>query len=291
MPPTGVPYKFCVPNSGASCPCSTERDGVTHDCSQENAFGTCSGTETCNGATGNWEGCTAQTPGAETCNGQDDDCNEQVDDGDPQTLCGELPPHSTWSCNAGTCAAGPCDPGWAQYPPAPPSSGCTCETELGEPNDDCAQATNAGVVSDAGGMLTLAGSLASDQDVDFWTFDTVDSGQGNNNTYHVSIDFTAPAPNDEFIIDVIRGDACVTVPTGAGTAITSYDWCVDGLSAAGNEGEAGCGPQAAVHCGDHSAKYYVRVVRKPGAPGTCAQYAIAVTATGGDACDFTLKCP
>ncbi|MCC6556943.1 MAG: hypothetical protein IT372_28655 [Polyangiaceae bacterium] len=288
--PSGVPHKFCVPNSGASCPCSTKRDGVTHTCYKESPSGTCVGTETCNGETGNWEGCDAGTPASEICNAEDDNCDGQIDNGDPTDLCGASPPHATWACNAGTCQIGACDPGWTQFPTGPASAGCTCQQEPTEPNGDCSHATDAGDVSDSGGSLVLAGTLSSDQDVDFWTFDAIDTAQGNTNTYHVSIDFTSPAPNDEFQMDVIRGNACVAVPAGPGAGITSYDWCVDGNSADGTMGEAGCGPTSAVHCADHTSKYYVRVSRRAGAAGTCAGYSITITATGGDACDFTQQC-
>jgi hypothetical protein len=40
----------------------------------------------------------------------------------------------------------------------------------------------------------------------------------------------------------------------------------------------------------HTATYYVRVHRKPGATATCTTYVITATAQGG-ACDFTKKCP
>ena len=38
----------------------------------------------------------------------------------------------------------------------------------------------------------------------------------------------APSPNNEFVMDVIRGSTCTDSPTGGATKITSYDWCVNG---------------------------------------------------------------
>jgi hypothetical protein len=144
-------------------------------------------------------------------------------------------------------------------------------------------------VSDAApNSIVITGSLSADADVDFWSFDTVDTAQGNTNTYHVSIDFTAPAPNDEFVVDVMRGSVCSDSPSGASTGITSYDWCVDGND--GNQGELNCGPQAPVHCGNHTSQYYLRVSRKPGVTPTCTQYQITITATGGDPCVFPQQC-
>ena len=42
-PMPNVPTKFCVPNSGYSCPCNKKRDGVKHACGVENMFGACTG--------------------------------------------------------------------------------------------------------------------------------------------------------------------------------------------------------------------------------------------------------
>jgi hypothetical protein len=293
--PSGQPWKFCVPEGGQSCGCSAQRDGIVHACQMTNAFGTCTGKETCDGAAGQWRGCDAKTPAAEACNGKDDDCDGVVDDGDPNQMCGgngEPPPNTTgWGCIAGVCGAGPCQPGWTNYPPGAPKDGCACQMELGEPNDACATATKAGQVTDkAGSKVQMNGTLSSPSDVDTWTFDTVDTNEASNNSYHVSIAFTLPAQNDEFVFDVIRGDACLDSPVGPNTAITSYDWCVDGFDGT-NQGEKGCGPEAAVHCTDHSSKYFVRVYRKAGAKGTCTPYQLTVTAAGGAACDFTQKCP
>jgi len=289
-PPSGQPYKFCVPDNGLSCPCDDKREGITHSCYRENEHGRCTGTESCNGQ--QWQGCSAALPAAEVCNDADDDCDDQPDNADPEQLCGASPPHATWACIGGDCQLGMCEEGWTQFPPGPPSEGCPCQLEPEEPNNGCATATNAGTVTDAApNSLVIHGTLSSAGDFDFWSFNTIDTNQANTNSYHVSIDFTGPMPNSEFQFDVIRGDACVDVPSGPATSITSYDWCVDGTSAGGNEGEGNCGPTSPVHCENHSSKYYLRVSRKPGATSTCAQYQVTITAFGGDACDFTKKCP
>ncbi|MFT3769564.1 MAG: hypothetical protein QM820_29360 [Minicystis sp.] len=299
--PATTAYKWCVPNSGSSCPCNQKRDGVAHACVVKNDKGACTGMETCNGKQGKWEGCTAATPAAETCNGKDDNCNGMPDDGDPNALCasaGPKPPHASWACKSAACTLGACDPGWTSYPAGPASAGCACPLETGEPNGTCGAATPAGAVNDTGGApLTITGTLSSAADVDFWSFDAVDIDEGSTNSYHVSIAFTAPAPNDEFMMDVMR-DTCTDTPTGPASNIIAYDWCVNGFDGA-NTGEAPCGPASGSHCGGtpgsqasgtHTAKYYVRVYRRPGATGTCSQYTLMING-GGGACDFTKKCP
>jgi hypothetical protein len=68
----------CVPETG-SCTCFGEYDGGIRSCRNQNTFGTCLGLEACDPAVG-WGGCDARTPAAETCNGQDDDCDAFFDE-------------------------------------------------------------------------------------------------------------------------------------------------------------------------------------------------------------------
>jgi hypothetical protein len=289
--PSGQAWKFCVPEGGASCGCSEARDGVEHACKVDSPSGSCTGTQVCDGKTGQWSACSAPEPTAESCNGKDDDCNGEVDDGDANAMCGGSPPPNTtgWGCIGGVCGAGPCKDGFTQFPVGDPKDGCLCQQELGEPNDECAKAYAVGKVTDTpGSTLTINGTLSSDTDVDVWSFDSKDVDEGTKNSYHLAIAFVAPAQNDEFAFDVIRGDTCADAPAGPAVSLTSYTWCVNGND--GGKGEGACGPQAAVHCTDHSSRYFLRVHRKAGAKGTCSVYTIKVTGTG-DACDFSKQCP
>ncbi|GMV43047.1 MAG: hypothetical protein AMXMBFR64_47630 [Myxococcales bacterium] len=109
----------CVPTTG-SCVCTPDIDGTTRECTRSNSIGTCYGTETCKGDQG-WVGCTATTPAFETCNGKDDDCDGQADEGmDPEACeiangwgkcvgtrsCKGL---GGWVCDATTPAAESCN--------------------------------------------------------------------------------------------------------------------------------------------------------------------------------------
>ena len=120
----GVPDAMqCQPSSG-SCTCLDEHDGDARTCVNENAFGTCYGTETCDPALG-WTGCTALVPEEESCDGLDQDCDSTVDEGvtEPATACEETNGFGTcsgawtcqgalgWVCDAGTPAAESCDYG------------------------------------------------------------------------------------------------------------------------------------------------------------------------------------
>ncbi len=74
----GDGQRLCLPATG-SCTCYADFDGGIRTCLNENALGTCFGIETCAPQAG-WGACDAKTPAAETCNGQDDDCDAFLDE-------------------------------------------------------------------------------------------------------------------------------------------------------------------------------------------------------------------
>ncbi len=296
---SGVP-RICVPSAGGSCACDAARDGVTRACQISNAIGVCTGTETCAGAAGAWQGCTARTPTAEVCNGIDDDCDGVIDNGTGNQLCstvGPPPPNASWACSSATtppsCQLGPCDAGFTDYPvPVDPKTGCICPVDPGEPNDLCSQPpTNLGAIaSNATAPLVAKGTLSSDADVDIYAFKTTDSTANAASNVHVSIAFDATSnASGEFVFDVVHAGPCLDAPPANHSNLTTYDWCVNG---SGNtRGEAPCGLVTGQnHCADFSASYYLRVHRVSGfAKPSCNPYVINITA-GGGACDFTQSC-
>jgi len=78
--------------------------------------------------------------------------------------------------------------------------------------------------------------------------------------------FTAPAANNEFLMDVIRAAPCSDTPSGPGTAVTSYDWCVAGNGPGGGGG--GVAVRARWIRGKVRDSDYPRAAYEAGAGGT-----------------------
>ena len=84
---TGEPKaNQCTPLSG-SCECTAASTGQQVGCTVQNGFGTCVGMKTCDGVMG-FGACSASAPVAEVCNGSDDDCDGQTDEGFGMVSCG-----------------------------------------------------------------------------------------------------------------------------------------------------------------------------------------------------------
>lgn len=69
----------CVPKSGKKCFCSGYMEGLETACYYTNFWGSCEGNRVC--SDGSLTPCNAEIPLPEECNGKDDDCDGEVDEG------------------------------------------------------------------------------------------------------------------------------------------------------------------------------------------------------------------
>lgn len=213
----------------------------------------------------------------EICNSRDDNCNNMVDDGDPNALCASDPAHGT--CMSGVCG---CPPNLADVDLAVP--GCECALS---PTDgtgaSCGAAIDMGNVFDeaSAGTLTLTAmgnAVAEGREV-WYHFRAVDTPDSVCDHFDVHVSFaTNPSSTYEFL--VLRG-ACDATPScpdcTADTCVsfTDYRFAIDSPT-----GQCPCQttPSTSVNlCSDDSGDYYVRVRRRMGAAPTCGQYTLQVT--------------
>jgi len=290
-----VVAKACVPTGGESCACNTTRNGVKRTCYKSNSYGKCSGSETC--TNGSWVGCNATTATKELCDGKDNNCDGFVDADEPgitgNDLCaaGSAPPHSGFSCTAGSCALSGCEKGWTRYPAnIAITDGCACKVDTGDiapkENSICDNATDLGQLPDVGSTpLSITGSLSSDTDSDWYAVFAQDILQETKtNSFRIHVEFLVPDgnPNNEFLFDVVRGSPATpcTPLTTTKSAITEWDWCADSTTNADKPADA-----------DQSAPIRIHVFRNPAAASkTCNLYVLRITNGGSGPCPAADAC-
>jgi len=114
-------------------------------CAVTNAFGTCLGAAVCDPALGFVE-CTARVPAEEVCNGLDDNCDGQVDEGQVPTVCSRTNEHGT-CVGIETCQGAAGRVCGAREPAEEVCNGL---------DDNCDGQVDEGFVDDAGRYVTVA---------------------------------------------------------------------------------------------------------------------------------------
>lgn len=158
----GGAVKQCVPDSGiCSCSETAVKLGLVAGCHVENEWGLCAGVRSCDS-----EGlspCSAATPSEEVCNGVDDDCDGEIDEGaddgasgicddgdectedscDPEAGCLNEPLTGTSCDDEDVCTlADHCDAGECVGAPIDCDDGDLCTTDSCDPTGGCVFYTN-----------------------------------------------------------------------------------------------------------------------------------------------------
>ena len=222
------PTHQCTPTSG-TCTCSVAAAlaKLSTTCTVTNGTGTCQGTRSC-GISGLGL-CTAGVAMDEVCNGLDDNCDGQTDEG----LC---PPSA--------CMAATCDPVTGACTPQPNGTGCddgnsctltdacsfgTCVGTSPSDGNETAPGQSVANKSDCDGTSKLTSVLSPGSDVDWYTFKGSDD-------YFCSI---APTVR----VDQMAGDydVCVYWACGGGKGGSGDLSCTKGSKVSGGpNGWWGC---------------------------------------------------
>ncbi len=163
-----VPAEEVCDGTDNNCDGQTdEMNVVAQECANNNTFGSCQGQA--KGCVDGKVECDAPTPAAESCNGVDDDCDGQTDEG----LCDDGDPCTKGTCNPdGSCKqspapGAPCDDGSACTAsdlcvsgqcvggkPVTCDDGNVCTTDACDPLTGCTTSPSSGPCADDGDPCT-----------------------------------------------------------------------------------------------------------------------------------------
>jgi len=233
----------------------------------------------------------------EQCNGKDDNCDNQTDNGNAQAMCGSAF-NGAPVCSGGKCGVS-CNAKWfdvdGQF-----ATGCECpaDADYGLKGGSCAAAESVGVLSDAGGQSTQSGNIMPGEGGDWYKFTAQDNadGVGGCDQFNVRIKFTSN-PDGNFVFDVFRGGCgpseqlCAAEtdhtwftnyygnkPVGPGVMPNNPAGDTQKSPSPEKGGECKCttspGAPGMNVCKDNSATFYVRVYRAAGAAASCSNYSI-----------------
>lgn len=217
----------------------------------------------------------------EICDGDDDDCDDVVDEGDPAEICEYYP-------GGGVCIEGSCGCPAGTFDLDRTVAGCEC-TAVPAPGEGvtCETAIDLGDFPDAPGGTThmVSGNVLPDDREVWYRFRAVDLLDTSCDNFHVRVRL-AENPGDVFEMGVSRGScgAAAECPSPE-TPLNDYEWATDLRADIGGRltGEcpctaAGVAPVADQStCTDNTTVFYVSVRRRPGSALSCDSYAIEIS--------------
>ena len=215
----------------------------------------------------------------EICDGKDNDCDGQTDEGDPLEMCGTVK-NGTPACKAGVCTVDTCGAGYYDID-FDIQTGCECKSNAIESSGPtCEKAFDLGTVADKGVTVTpnVQGNAVYADESDWYVFKGSDGPDAAGcDSYHVRVRFLNN-PLNAYTFDVHRG-SCAAANQLCKQGL-DFDWYTNFLE--GEKGECKCAglDQTAedVHvCSDNTSLYFVRVYRLPDVPPSCDGYTLEVT--------------
>jgi hypothetical protein len=211
----------------------------------------------------------------EICNGIDDNCNSETDEGDAVALCAT-------SGTGDFCVDGGCVCADNAFSLDPEVLGCECEsTPTADQGVSCQSPIDLGDFSDDGSSIVVRGTILPEDRSVWYRFRGVDSPDTSCDNYHVRVRFESD-PDAAYAIDVCR-QSCADA--NCTNYLVDYDWRTDfrGSDDGRLTGQCPCTAPGAPRldnvsvCSDDTTHYFVRVYRRPNKPVLCSPYAIEIS--------------
>ncbi|MGM0578542.1 MAG: putative metal-binding motif-containing protein [Myxococcota bacterium] len=220
----------------------------------------------------------------ELCNGIDDNCNGDTDEGEPASMCPEVA-HGTAGCVDGECSLIECEAGWSDVD-QDPLNGCECPIgsleDPGGPGNACNDPHLLGTISDAGGTpIEVTDNISPSGDEDWYQFTAIDGPEaGGCDTFDLRVLFLHN-PQGQFAFDVFEGGCPAS--SEICKEVQEFSDSTDFLTDSGGEplGECDCDPDytddGVQMCSDQTMLYIVRVYRREGFENSCAAYTLRIS--------------
>ncbi|MGM0595589.1 MAG: hypothetical protein ACQES9_00970 [Myxococcota bacterium] len=259
----GDGFDYCIPDTD-DCTCTILTEGRKVGCSLSNEFGECPGTKTCYGDNG-WSGCEGQMPGPEVCDGEDNNCDGNIDEGLLGTVehCSMCFDACEGSGNPGTVPV--CDEGVC---------GLECQDNYYDTNDNTQDGCECQDDSEAPHCIEDTVSLGGWTDCDF-TYQHV--------TSKIPGDLNNTAPPDYFKFNYDNVWNCqenLQVSLKIISSGVAHRFCVSGGNNT-NESTWECkavspGTEASISPYDNDGNYYIKVeLLNQGTPN-CTPYQLTI---------------
>ena len=220
----------------------------------------------------------------ELCNGIDDNCNSDTDEGDAASMCPQVASGEA-ECVDGTCQLTSCEPGWSDAD-GDPLNGCECPLgQLEQPGgvgNSCGDPQAMGTLVDAGSEALVTDNVAPATDEDWYHFNAIDGADPNScDTWDLRVAFVHN-PQEQFVFDVYQGGCAASQEICKEVDNYTHTTAISTMIGDQLVGECPCTPDVETtdgfqHCSDQTNGYWIRVYRRPELEATCAAYTLRVT--------------
>jgi hypothetical protein len=210
----------------------------------------------------------------EICGIADEDCDGNIDEGDPAELCATNPGGGICDMNSCGCPEGTFDldrdiPGCECVAMPALNEGLTCGDPIVIP-----------AVADNGQVQTVTGNIMPDDREVWYRVRAVDRADTSCDNFHFRVQFTRN-PNNTFEMNVRRGD-CAGFDD---LAFVDYTWATDFRAMVDDRlaGECPCWAAGGTpttnvsQCQDNSSEFFIRVRRRVGSELACDEYELEIS--------------